>query len=53
MEQHVSNRMDGGLNAQQETAVSIELLFAANDSAFFWSQGKLVAYIIKGGKSHD
>jgi len=45
--------MDGGLNAQQETAVSMKLLFAANDSVFFWSQGEPVAHIIKGGKSHD
>jgi len=45
--------MDGGLNAQQETAVSIELLFAANDSAFFWSNGKAIAHIINGDKNHD
>jgi len=53
MKQTVSNQMDGGLNAQQSIAESIELLFAANDSVFFWSQGKPIANIINGGKSHD
>jgi len=53
MKQQVSNQMDGGLNAQQEIAVSIKLLFATNDSVFFWSQGKPVAHIIKGGKNDD
>jgi len=53
MEQHVSNQMDGGHIAQQSIAVSIELLLAANDSAFFWSNGQPIAYIINGDKNHD
>jgi len=53
MEQHVSNRMDGGHIAQQSFAVSMELLFAANDSAFFWSKGEPIAHIINGDKNHD
>jgi len=53
MKQHVSNRLDGDLTAQQTIAETVKMLLATNEALFFWSQGKPVAFIIKGGKSHD
>jgi len=53
MKQTVSNRLGGDLTASAKFAESFELLLAANDSVFSWSNHKPIAHIIKGGKSHD
>jgi len=53
MKQHVSNRLDGDLTAQQTIADTVKILLATNEAVFFWSQHTPLAFIIKGGKSHD
>lgn len=46
MEQKILNRMDGDQIAQEDLAISIELILAANDSVFHWMHCDPVAHII-------
>ena len=51
MKHRISNQMDGRHMAQQDFAVSIELMYAIQKSLYFYTRGIPLPVIVGGQKS--
>ncbi len=51
MKHRISNQMDGRHMAQQDFAVSIQLMYATQKSVYFYTRGISFPVIVRGQKS--